>query len=544
MASVPTVETFPRSFIPRRSPPVGLTLLAVAVTALLVLPVIYLGIRSFDSGTEAWQLLARPRIATVIGRSLLLVVSVTVLATALAVPIAWLLTRTDLPRRGWWTVVMALPLVVPSFIYALVAGTALGPRGLVQKALEGPFGVSEIPNLYGFPAALLALALLTYPYVLLPTMAALRRLDPALDEVSRCLGRGALRTFATVTIPALRPAIAAGALLAALYTLSDFGAVSLLRFETFTAAIFVQYESAYSRSAAAALSLVLVAAAIAIVTLETRSRGRSLHHSLGPGANREFRPLPLRRWRWPAVAGLSLVTFATTVGPGAVLLYWLVRGLAAGEELLELVEPLVNSVGVSLLAAGILLAVAIPLGVLLVRYPSPMARLLERGSYVGFALPGITVAIAFIFFGINVVRPLYQTLVLLLAAYIVLFLPATLGAVRSGLLQVDPRTEEAARTLGKTPRQVLWRVTIPALRGSLAAGAAMAFLLVMKELPAALLLGPIGFRTLATVTWAAADEAFFAQAASSSLLLIVVASLPLALILARRGTSGILRASG
>lgn len=544
MASVPAVETFPRSFIPRRSPPVGLTLLAVAVTALLVLPVIYLGIRSFDAGTEAWQLLARPRIAAVIGRSLLLVVSVTVLATALAVPIAWLLTRTDLPRRGWWTVVMALPLVVPSFIYALVAGTALGPRGLVQKALEGPFGVSEIPNLYGFPAALLALALLTYPYVLLPTMAALRRLDPALDEVSRCLGRGALRTFATVTIPALRPAIAAGALLAALYTLSDFGAVSLLRFETFTAAIFVQYESAYSRSAAAALSLVLVAAAIAIVTLETRSRGRSLHHSLGPGANREFRPLPLRRWRWPAVAGLSLVTFATTVGPGAVLLYWLVRGLAAGEELLELVEPLVNSVGVSLLAAGILLAVAIPLGVLLVRYPSPMARLLERGSYVGFALPGITVAIAFIFFGINVVRPLYQTLVLLLAAYIVLFLPATLGAVRSGLLQVDPRTEEAARTLGKTPRQVLWRVTIPALRGSLAAGAAMAFLLVMKELPAALLLGPIGFRTLATVTWAAADEAFFAQAASSSLLLIVVASLPLALILARRGTSGILRASG
>lgn len=543
MASVPAVETFPRSFSPRRSPPVGLTLLAVAVTALLVLPVIYLGIRSFDAGTEAWQLLARPRIAAVIGRSLLLVVSVTAVATALAVPIAWLLTRTDLPGRGWWTVVMALPLVVPSFIYALVAGTALGPRGLVQKALEGPLGVTELPNLYGFPAALLALALLTYPYVLLPTMAALRRLDPALEEVSRCLGRGALRTLATVTLPALRPAIAAGALLAALYTLSDFGAVSLLRFETFTAAIFVQYESAYSRSAAAALSLVLVAAAIVIVTLEARSRGHSRHHSLGPGANREFRPLSLRRWRWPAIAGLSAVAIATTVGPGAVLLYWLVRGLAAGEQLLELVEPLVNSVGVSVLAAAILLIAALPLGVLLVRYPSPMARLLERGSYVGFALPGITVAIAFIFFGINVARPIYQTLVLLLAAYVVLFLPTTLGAVRSGLLQIDPRTEEAARTLGKNPRQVLWRVTIPAVRGSMAAGAAMAFLLVMKELPAALLLGPIGFRTLATVTWAAADEAFFAQAASSSLLLIVVASLPLALILARRGPSGILRAS-
>lgn len=544
MASVPAVERFPGSFTRRRSPPVGLTLLALAVTALLVLPVIYLGIRSFDTGTEAWQLLARPRIAAVIGRSLLLVVSVTVVATALALPIAWLLTRTDLPGRRWWTVVMVLPLVVPSFVYALVAGTALGPRGLVQQGLEAVFGVPELPSIYGFPGALLALALLTYPYVLLPTMAALRRLDPALEEVSRCLGRGALRTFATVTLPALRPAIAAGALLTALYTLSDFGAVSLLRYETFTAAIFVQYQSAFDRASAAALSLVLVAAAIAIVTLEARSRGRSRYHGLGPGANREYRPLALRRWRWPAVAGLSAVAFATTAGPAAVLLYWLVRGLAAGEQLLELVQPLLNSVGVSLLAAATLLVVAIPLGVLLVRYPSPIARLAERGSYVGFALPGITVAIAFIFFGINVARPIYQTLVLLLAAYVVLFLPTTLGAVRAGLLQVDPRTEEAARTLGKNPRQVLWRVTIPAVRGSLVAGAAMAFLLVMKELPAALLLGPIGFRTLATVTWAAADEAFFAQAASSSLLLIVVASLPIAFILVRRGFTGILRASG
>ena len=544
MASVPAVETFPGSFAARRSPPVGLTLLAVAVTALLVLPVIYLGIRSFEPGTEAWQLLARPRILAVVGRSLLLVVAVTAVASLLAVPIAWLLTRTDLPGRRWWTVVMALPLVVPSFVYALVAGTALGPRGLVQQALEALFGVPELPSIYGFPGALLALALLTYPYVLLPTVAALRRLDPALEEVSRCLGRGAWRTFAAVTLPTLRPAIAAGALLSALYTLSDFGAVSLLRYETFTAAIFVQYESAFSRAGAAALSLVLVVAAIAIVTLEARSRGRSRYHSLGPGTNREYRPIPLRRWHWPALAGLSAVAFATTVGPGAVLLYWLFRGVAAGEELLELVEPLLNSVGVSALAAGVLLAVAVPLGVLLVRYPSPMARLVERGSYVGFALPGLTVAIAFIFFGINVARPIYQTLVLLLAAYVVLFLPTTLGAARAGLLQVDPRTEEAARTLGKNTRQVLWRVTIPAVRGSMAAGAAMAFLLVMKELPAALLLGPVGFRTLATVTWSAAHEAYFAQAAASALLLILAASLPLALILARRGAAGILRGSG
>ena len=130
-------------------------------------------------------------------------------------------------------------MVIPSFVYALVVTTALSPRGLVQQMLSTVIGVPELPSIFGFPAAFLTLTLLTYPFVLLPTRAALTNLDSSLEEVSRTLGRDAWRTFTSVTLRTLRPAIASGALLVALYTLSDFGAVSLLRYETFTAAIFV-----------------------------------------------------------------------------------------------------------------------------------------------------------------------------------------------------------------------------------------------------------------------------------------------------------------
>ncbi len=527
----------------RRRPPLGLALAAALVTALLLLPLVYLGVRSLESGLEAWQSLARPRLLAVAVRSLTLTAAVTAGSIALAVPIAWLFTRTDLPGRRWWMVAASLPLVVPSYVYALAVISALGPRGLIQQGLEALAGVDELPSIYGFPAALTSLALLTYPYVLLPTAAAFSRLDPALEDVSRTLGRGAWRTFAAVTLPALRPSIAAGALLAALYTLSDFGAVSLLRYETFTAAIFVQYESAFDRSAAAALSLVLAAAAVGVVALEARTRGRARNYQLGSHAARTPHRTRLGRWRWAAMAGLGLLVAATTLGPGAVLLLWLVQGAAAGETLGNLGAPLVNSILIAALAAGALLAAAVPLGVLVVRYPGAAARLVERSAYVGFALPGLTVAIAMVFVGVNLLRPVYQTLILLLLAYVVMFLPTTLGAVRAGLAQVDPRLEEAARTLGARRRQVLWRVTIPLMRGSMLAGTAMAFLLVMKELPAALILGPVGFRTLATAAWSAASEAFFAQAAAAALVLILVSSAPLAFLVAGRGGRGILRSS-
>ena len=500
---------------------------ALVVALVVALPLVYLVIRAVGAGEDAWSLLLRPRTAMVLLRTVALVATVTVASMILAVSVAWLTIRTDLPWRRYWGVAGALPLVIPSFVFALVAQVALGPRGMLQQALEPLFGVDEIPSIYGFPGASLTLIMLSYPYVLLPAQSSLRRQAPILDDASRSLGHGRFATLRLVTLPMLGPAVGAGGLLVALYTLTDFGAVSLLRYETFTWAIFVQFESAFDRGVAAALSLALVALAAIILAGEAITRHRAKYHGVGPGVESGPRLTHLGRWKIPSIAFLAVLVLVSLVGPLSVLGYWVVRGVGMGQVLVASWEPLVNSVFVSTLAAVATAAAALPVAALIVRYPSRFAWLIERATYTGFALPGVVVAISLVFFAVNLAGPLYQTLPLLIVAYVVLFFPAMLAAIRTSLVQVRPSIEDAARTLGKSPIATLIQVTLPLIWPGIAAGMGLVFLLTMKELPATLILGPIGMKTLATATWSAASEAFFAQAALPALLTVVAAGVPL-----------------
>ena len=509
---------------------------AGVVAVAMVLPLAYLVLRTLGAGAELWDLLFRSRTLDILVRSMLLVVAVTLASVAVALPLAWLTVRTDLPLRRVWAVLTALPLVISSYIGGFIVVAALGPKGMLQQLLEGPLGVERLPEIYGFPGAMLTLTFLSYPYVLLTTRAALWRLDPSLEETARSLGHGAWATFFQVVLPLLRPAIAAGALLVALYTLSDFGAVSLLRYETFTWAIYIQYESALDRTIAAALSLVLVSVAFGILATEAFTRGQSRYYRSGVGVMRPPAMVSLGRWRWPAIALCGAVVLLSLAMPVSILVYWVIRGVSQGEPLLFSWGPAWNSLYASGLAAAGAVIAALPIAILAVRYPGRISALLERITYVGFALPGIVIALALVFFGANFATPLYQTLGLLIFAYVVLFLPGAVGAIRTSLLQVSPRVEEAARNLGKRPHQVFGAITFPLVRPGVVAGAALVFLLTMKELPATLILGPIGFKTLATSVWSAASEAFFAQAAAPALLLIVVSSVALAsLMLRERG---------
>jgi iron(III) transport system permease protein len=499
------------------------------VAATLVLPPAYLVLRALGAGPEAWELLFRVRVLETLVRSLSLVGAVTAASIALAVPLAWLTVRTDLPWRRVWGVVTVLPLVIPSYVAGFIVVVALGPRGMLQHLLAGPFGVERLPDIYGFPGAMLTLAFLTYPYVLIPVRAAMVRLDPSLEEISQGMGYRSRTTFRRVTLPLLRPAIAAGALLVALYTLSDFGAVSLLRYETFTWAIYIQY-GAVDRTLAASLSLALLVLALGILALEARTRGRASYYRPDPGVARPPLLVRLGWWRWPALTLCGSVVLLSLVLPISILGYWVFRGVALGQPLL-LWGAARNSLYVSSLAAVVAVAAALPVATLTVRYPGLLSGLLERVTYVGFALPGIAIALALVFFGANYATPLYQTMGLLLLAYGILFLPAAVGAVRTSLLQASPRLEEAARSLGRTPLQVFTSITLPLVRPGILAGASLVFLLTMKELPATLILSPIGFKTLATSIWGAASEAFFAQAAAPALLLILASSVPLAFLI-------------
>ena len=518
---------------------VALHVAAGAVAALMLLPLLYLVIRVGSAGPAQFlSMLLSARTGVVLGNSLLLALLVTAASIVISIPLAWLTVRTDLPLRTIWTVLAALPLVIPSYVgaYSLVA--MMGPKGIVQGWLE-PLGIERLPSIYGLPGAAWALTLFTYPYLFLSVRAGLRNLDPALDEAARSLGYGAWGAFWRVTMPGLRPSIAAGSLLVSLYVLSDFGAVSILRFNSFTRAIYLQYLSSFDRTLASTLSLVLVALTVALLVgahrVQGGAKGSPRHYRAGVGTARQRQPVALGNWRLPALLFCVAVVIACLVLPTGVMVYWLVRGLAAGESLLPLWSAAANSIKAATGASALALVLALPVAYLAVRFPSKYSTWVYRSAYMGNGLPGIVIALSLVFFGANYAPFLYQTLAMLLFAYVVRFLPEASGTLRSGLLQISPRLEEAARSLGLNRRETVWRVTLPLWRPSIWAGVALVFLSVMKELPATLLLGPTGFATLATQIWSATGEAFFTRAAAPALLLVAVSALSVTLILRQEG---------
>jgi iron(III) transport system permease protein len=517
----------PRLLLPRA--PLLLAIPALATVSAILLPLAYLVVRAAGADRGAWEVLMLDRTGRLVLDTGVLVAVVVLCAASIGVPLAWLVVRTDLPGRAFWAVAAALPLVIPSYVAALVLLGALGPRGMLQGLLEEPFGIERLPEIYGLPGAAAALTLSTYPYVFLLTAAGLRNLDPALEEAARSLGQGRLATFRRVTFPALRPSIAAGCLLVALYVLSDFGVVSLLDYPALTRSIYLQYQALFDREPAAILSLVLVCLAVLVLALESRFRRRARYHRASPGAARAAVPVALGWWRWPALAFCSLVVGVFLVLPLAVLVYWSWQTGA-----LELPwDEARNSLVASLLAAGTAVVAVLPVAFLSQRHPAPWTHGLERTAYAANALPGIVIALSLVFFGARYGGVLYQTLPMLVFAYFVRFAPQALAATSAALRGVDPRVEEAARGLGHGPLSVLFRVTAPLIRPGLLAGAALVFLSAMKELPATLLLRPIGFDTLATEIWTATSIAAYSEAAPAALLLIA-ASAPFVYVLAAR----------
>ncbi len=505
---------------------------AAAVAASILVPVSYLLIRAESGSAGLLSVVFRIENLDVLFNSIVLAMAVAFCSAVIAVPIAWLTVRTNLPFRRLWSILTVLPLVIPSYIGAYLMISTIGPRGLVQGWLE-PLGVERLPSIYGFPGALAVLTLLTFPYTLLSIRTSLLGMDPALEDAARILGHSTWRTFWRVTFPQMRPGLAAGSLLVILYTLRDFGAVAIMRYDSFTRVIYVQYQSLIDRSGAAGLALVLVALTLIILWLERRNqRTNQLYSSIA--AKRPPEIMRLGRWKWPALVFMGVIVLISLIIPSANLLFWLLRGFNAGETISTYWDETFNSLWVSAIAAIVILVAALPISILAVRRPNRLTTILERVSYLGFALPGVVIALSLVFFGANYAIILYQTLPMLIFAYMVLFLPQAVGAAQAALVQVHPNLEEAGRSLGKAPWTVFLKVTFPIVRPGLFSGIGLVFLTAMKELPTTLILSPIGYKTLATSVWGAVTGAFFAQAAAPALLLIVVSSVPMAILILRR----------
>ncbi|TDC82803.1 iron ABC transporter permease [Micromonospora sp. KC606] len=501
----------------RLAPRPALLAASTAAVAVALIPLVYLAVRTAEAGVgrlgaQLWT----ERVALLAARSLGLATVVTIACVVLGVATAWLVTRTDLPGRRFFAVLAALPLAVPTYIAAFA-------------------WVSTVDRLEGFWPAALVLTLCSYPYVFLPVAAALKGADPAQEEVSRSLGRGGWRTFTDVTLRQIRPATAAGALLVALYVLADFGAVSILRTDTFTRAIFVAFDLGFDRTGALVLSSVLVALTVLLLAGETATRRRGARYARLGGARRPATRRRLGPARWPALAALLGVAGLALGVPAVSLARRLVGGVSRPGALAEVAAAAGNSLWLSLAGAALTMLLALPLGLLTARAPGPLATVLDRLAYLAHALPGVVIGLSLIFFGITVARPLYQTSWLLALAYATLFLPLAVGAVAGAAGQAPPGLEEVARSLGRGPLAVLRTVTLPLTLPGIGAGAALVFLTGMKELPATLLLRPTGTDTLATELWTATSVGAYAAAAPYAALLVAISALPTWWLVARGG---------
>ncbi len=449
---------------------------------------------------------AGPGTGAILANTLALTAATVLGSLLIGVPLALATTYGQLPGGRLWVGVLAAPLAMPSYLGAFAFFAAFGPGGAIERALGLP-----TPSVHGLVGAALVMTLYTFPFVFLTTRAALRRLDAHVLDAARTLGMPVAVGLWRIVLPRIRNGIAAGGLLVALYTLSDFGTPAILGVDTFTRRIYVEY-NAFGLDRAALLSLQLLILVGLVLFLESRV-----------GATRE-RPGRHPQWRLDGPTRVGVVALCVGIAvialglPLGVFGLWLWREGPAG------FDPVLvwHSMYPAFLAALGALLVAIP--VAQAAQGDRLGRLFERITYIGFGIPGIVLGTALVYVGLQL-GFLYQTLALLVIGYVLRFVPLAVGAVRSSLDRFDGQLIGAARSLGASPAEAFRRVTLPLILPGLTAGAALVFLEVMRELPTPLLLAPTGFENLATYLWRVYEAGYFGRGAIPGLALVAVSTL-------------------
>jgi len=483
--------------------------LSVLMSLLALMPIAFIiGVSVQTGWATLATLLFRPRVGELLINTVLLVAITIPLCIALGVALAWLTERSNLPGRRWWSLLSIAPLAVPAFVHSYA-------------------WVSLVPPIHGLFAGVLVSVIAYFPFLYLPIAATLRRLDPAIEDVAESMGLKPWAVFFRVVLPQLRLAVCGGALLVGLHLLAEYGLYAMIRFDTFTTAIFDQFKSTFNGPAAHMLAGVLALCCLAMLTVESAARGHARYARVGSGSAREPRIVHLKTGSTVLALTLFTVTCALSLGvPLITLGKWLIAGGANVWQMAELMPALQQTLLLGVAGALLTTCAAIPIAWLSIRSPGRLQRVLESCNYITSSLPGIVVALALVTVTVHFARPIYQTTITVLLAYLLMFLPRALVSLRAGIAQAPVELENIARSLGRSPGRALWLITLRLAAPGAAAGAALVFLAISNELTATLLLAPNGTRTLATGFWALTSEIDYAAAAPYALLMILL-SLPL-----------------
>jgi iron(III) transport system permease protein len=462
---------------------------------------------------------------------------------------AWLVTMCRFPGARWFAWALLLPLAMPAYIIGYAYTDALTFAGPVQTALREAFGWARgdywFPDIHTLGGVSAILTLVLYPYVYILARAAFLQNSVVMTDASRVLGHGAWATFLRVALPLARPAIVAGAALALMEALADFGTVQYFGVDTFTTAIYRTWFGFGDRLAAMQLATGLLAMVLLLVALERWSRAERRY---APAAKRRptFTPYALTGPRAAAaIAACALPVFLGFVLPVIFLLrlHSIGGDPLLGERFLGLAR---NSLMLAAGAALLIMAVATGLALALRHERSRAFAAFVRFGTIGYAIPGTVVAVGVLvplgfadaaidgtsraFLGVGTGLVFSGTVVALLFAYVVRFLAVGYGAVDAGMTKVDRRLDEVARTLGRAPANITRSVHLPLLKRSVLAGGIVVFVDVLKELPATLIVRPFDFDTLAVRVYQLASDERLAQASTGALGLVVIGILPVILL--------------
>ncbi|ALP51980.1 hypothetical protein Tel_01840 [Candidatus Tenderia electrophaga] len=490
----------------------------VVLTA--TVPLLFVIYSSLQLSAAAWAGLWSSRLPGLMGNTLSLALAVVVLCLLLAVPSAWLTARREFVGRTLAIWLLVLPLTIPTYVFAHIYTVLLEPDGWLGRVWQAVAGEAAVIDIYGLGGAAVMLALATFSYVFLLGYTSLVDARQSLEDAARIHGASRWQVFARVTLPLMRPALAAGLVVVVLHTLSDFGAVSMLRYQTFTLSIYLQMSGRFDYHAAAGLSLILVSMSLAFLVLERFFRRQQRYYA---GAQSRFvhrkpasRGETLLIWVW-----LGLVSLFAFIIPLCWMLVWSYDALLRDMIDTRFWGYAFNTGIVSFTAATVAVFLALPIGLYHTRARTWLSNIYVQLSSIGFVLPGPVVALGVISFVIAVMPNFYGGFAALIMALVVRFLPLAIQSQEAALQQLTPSIEQAGRIHGAGPLENLWRVILPMIRNGMVTAWVLVFIDVLKELPATLMLRPVGFDTLPIRIWIEASEEMLELAAPAALVLVV-----------------------
>lgn len=527
----------------------GAMMIVMALCVLISIPILTIVASLGGDSDGVWQHLADTLLWEYIIQSLALMLGVGLLVLVLGVGPAWLVTMTRFPGSRILEWALVLPLAMPAYIIAYTYTGMLdvtGPvQGFIRDTFELRFGDYWFPQIRSLGGAVTMLALVLYPYVYLLSRMAFLEQSVCVLEVSRTLGAGPWKAFSRIAVPLARPAIIAGMALVLMETLADYGTVQYFGLSTFTTGIFRTWFGIGSATAAAQLSVVLMMFILILVIAEQWSRSRARYHHTSNKYSR-LAQIPLRGSRkWLAVICCTLPVLLGFLVPFLQLAWWSwdTRHLVDFSAFSTL---LFNSLRLAATAA----VIALVLGLAIVYAKRLQPTLLMRSSFrvlsLGYAIPGTVIAVGVLIpfawfdntldgwmqsrFDISTGLLLSGTLVAVVFAYVVRFLPVAMNTLDAGLTKIRPSMDDAGRSMGFGSWQILRRIHVPMLRGSLLTASLLVFVDVMKELPATLILRPFNFNTLAIRTYELANQERLTEAASSALMIVLAGIIPVIII--------------